>query len=167
PPFRGQPRISRDRGRGRAPPGTAHQGTARSLRRARRRRQANAPRRTEEPAPARAHVLALPSRKPGDLAAYRGAKPHAPAALGAGESLWGAPLLRPLGQPYPGGWSAGWLVMSRPADPPVQGVWAGDRPASGRGAGLPHLPGEARMAARELDQRRAEMPGERGRSAVG
>jgi hypothetical protein len=45
--------------------------------------------------------LALPPRKPGDLAAYQRAEPHPPAAVGAGESPPRVPLLRPLGQPDP------------------------------------------------------------------
>ena len=59
------------------------------------------PGRAAQPAPARRHLLALPPRKPGHLTAHLGAEPHAPPAMGAGQGLRRAPLLRPLGQPDP------------------------------------------------------------------
>jgi mannose-6-phosphate isomerase-like protein (cupin superfamily) len=62
--------------------------------------------RAEKPAPAGRHLLALPPRKPGHLAAHRSAEHHAPAAVGGSEGLRRAPLLRPVGQPDPGGWPA-------------------------------------------------------------
>ena len=64
-----------------------------------RRRQDHAQGRTAQPAPARRHLLALPARKPSHLTAHLGAEPHAPAAVGTGEGLRRAPLLRTLGQP--------------------------------------------------------------------
>ena len=51
--------------------------------------------------PAGCHLLALPPRKPGHLAAHRPAEPHAPAVVGGGEGLRRAPLLHPVGQPDP------------------------------------------------------------------
>jgi len=70
----------------------------------------------EKPAAARRHVLALPARKPDQLTPHRGAEPHAPAAVGAGQALWHTPLLRPLGQPDPCSWLR----------PPVPGAEAGE-----------------------------------------
>ena len=55
------------------------------------------PRGAAEPVPARRHLLAFPPRDPGHLATHPGAEPHAPAALGAGQGLRRASLLRPLG----------------------------------------------------------------------
>ena len=60
--------------------------------------------RAQEPAAARSHVLALPARKPDQLTPHRGAEPHAPAAVGAGQTLRHTALLRPLGQPDLSSW---------------------------------------------------------------
>ncbi len=81
--------------------------------------------RAEEPAPARCHLLALPSRKPGHLTAHLGSEPHAPAPMGTGEGLRHPPLLRPLGQPDPNDWlrppelPSDWLAVTqdRPSTP--------------------------------------------------
>jgi quercetin dioxygenase-like cupin family protein len=49
---------------------------------------------TQEPAPARCHLLALPTRKPSHHPSHLGPEPHPPTAVGAGQSLGGAPLRR-------------------------------------------------------------------------
>jgi quercetin dioxygenase-like cupin family protein len=59
--------------------------------------QDHSARRAAQSAPAGRDVLALPPREPGHLAADRGAERHAPAAVGPGEGLRGAPVLRPVG----------------------------------------------------------------------
>ena len=61
----------------------------------------------QQPAPARRDLLALPPRKPDQLTPHRGAEPHAPAAVGAGETLRRPPLLRPVGQP-----DVSWLIAA-------------------------------------------------------
>ena len=82
PHSEGNPRAGQDQRRRRAPPGAAYQGVARGSRRPGGRRQDYAQGRAEEPVPARRHVVALPSRKPGHLAAYLGPEPHAPRHCG-------------------------------------------------------------------------------------
>jgi quercetin dioxygenase-like cupin family protein len=55
--------------------------------------------RAEEPAPARRHLLALPPREQGDIAAHLGPEPHAAHAVDAGQGVRRQALLRTMGQP--------------------------------------------------------------------
>ena len=99
PSLRGKCRIDGYRGPGRVAAGPAHQGVPRGVGRACQRRQDHAKGSTKEPAPAWGHLLAFPTREPGDLATHLGSEYLSPSFGCPGEGLRSPPLLRALGQP--------------------------------------------------------------------
>ena len=90
-PLRGESRHRRDHRRGRAPPGSAHQGVPRGARRTGGRREDDAPGGAQEPLAAWCHLLALPPREQGDLPSGLGPEPGVPAPLGGGQGVRSPP----------------------------------------------------------------------------